>query len=129
MLILVVDDQENMCWILSKVLENAGFTVETAGTVAKALAIAAHQPPDAVIIDYRLPDQNGFELFVELRKHQPTLPGVLITSYGSKKLREAALRLGFVAYFDKPFDNQALIAALQSTLPDLSGKHTRKSGK
>ncbi|TES86020.1 response regulator [Candidatus Aerophobetes bacterium] len=115
-MILVVDDQESMCWILSKVLQEAGFSVKTAGTAEEALSIATNNKISASIIDYRLPDKNGFDLFLELRNRNPKILGVLITSYGSKELREKALQLGFHAYFDKPFQNHALTAALQAGL-------------
>jgi len=115
-MILVVDDQESMCWILSKVLQEAGFSVTTVGTAKEALSIANNNRVSATIIDYRLPDKNGLDLFLELRKLKPKIQGVLITSYGSKEIREKALQLGFHAYFDKPFQNQALIAALQACL-------------
>jgi DNA-binding response OmpR family regulator len=115
MTILVVDDQENMCWILSKLLTDAGFSVETANTAKEALAIATKVEISAAIIDYRLPDDNGFNLFLNLRK-QNNIPCVLITSYGSAELREKALSFGFDDYFDKPFDNNTLIAAVRKIL-------------
>ena len=117
-MILVVDDQKNMCWILSKVLAKAGFSVVTAETAAEALAIAANGKVTAAIIDYRLPDKSGLALFEELRRRHPQLPAVLITSYGSGQLREEALRLGFYAYLDKPLDNHALIATLRAGLKE-----------
>ena len=117
-MILIVDDQKNMCWILSKVLSDAGFIVATAETAAEALAIAANGQVTAAIIDYRLPDKSGFALLEELRRHYPQLPAVLVTSYGSKQLREEALRLGFHAYVDKPFNNYALIATLRAVLKE-----------
>jgi two-component system response regulator AtoC len=116
MTILVVDDQENMCWILSKVLLNAGFSVKTAGTVKEACSIANDGGISAAVIDFRLPDGNGLDLLTKLRKPGRDLPCILITSYGSKKLREEALELGFDAYFDKPFDNNALVVALGKSL-------------
>ena len=117
-MILIVDDQKNMGWILSKVLADAGFAVATAETAAEALAIAANGKVSAAIIDYRLPDKNGFDLLMELQKPHPQLPAVLITSYGSRQLREEALRRGFHAYLDKPLDNRALIATLQAILQE-----------
>lgn len=115
-MILIVDDQKNMGWILSKVLTDAGFVVATAETAAEALAVAAHGQITAAIIDYRLPDKSGVALFEELRRCQPHLPAVLITSYGSGHLRAEALQRGFYAYFDKPLDNRSLIAALRTAL-------------
>jgi len=122
-MILIVDDQKSMCWILSRVLSDAGFLVETAGTAKEALFKVTNNKMLAAVIDYRLPDKNGFDLFLELKKQNPKVLGVLITSYGSRKLQEKALRLGFHAYFDKPFQNQVLITDLQSGL-----KKTRKEG-
>jgi len=115
-MILVVDDQKSMCWVLSKVLSDAGFSVETVGTAKEALSIVTNNKILAAVIDYRLPDKNGFDLFLELKKLNPKILGVLITSYGSKELREKAFRLGFHAYFDKPFQNQAFVTALQAGL-------------
>ena len=116
MTVIVVDDQENMRWILSKVLSDAGFTVKTAGTAREALSIASEGEISAAIIDFRLPDKNGFDLFMALRTQNGNLPCVLITSYGSSELREDALKLGFDAYFDKPFDNCALVSVLKKSL-------------
>lgn len=117
-MILIVDDQKNMGWILSKVLADAGFAVVTAETAAEALAIAATVHVTAAIIDYRLPDKSGLALLAELRRCQPQLPAVLITSYGSGQLRDEALRLGFHAYLDKPLDNRGLIATLRAILKE-----------
>ena len=121
-MILVVDDQKNMCWILSKVLVDAGFVVATAETAAEALAVAANGQVAAAIIDYRLPDQSGFALLGELRRCHPRLPAVLITSYGSEQLRAEALRLGFHAYLDKPLDNRVLIATLRAVLKETASR-------
>lgn len=115
-MILVVDDQKNMAWILSKVLMDAGFVVVTAETAAEALALAAHGDIAAAVIDYRLPDKSGLTLFEELRQRLPSVQAVLITSYGSGQLQAEALRLGFAAYLDKPLDNRVLIATLRAIL-------------
>ncbi|MBI4639618.1 MAG: response regulator [Candidatus Tectomicrobia bacterium] len=114
--ILVVDDQKSMCWILSKILTEAGFSVETAGTAAEALVVVANGKISAIILDYRLPDMNGIELFEKTRKQNSQIPAILITSYGSKTLKEEALRIGFAEYFDKPFNNQALLEVLKQLL-------------
>jgi len=116
MTVLVVDDQKNMCWILSKVLSDAGFSVKTANTAEEARFIADKGGISAAIIDFRLPDGNGLDLFLDLRSQDRNIPCVLITSYGSSELQEKALKLGFDAYFDKPVDNHALIAIIKKFL-------------
>jgi len=125
-MILVVDDQKSMCWVLSKILSDAGFSVETVESAEKALFKVTNNKISAAIIDYRLPDQNGFSLFLELKKQNPEILGVLITSYGSKELQEKALQLGFYAYFDKPFQNEVLISTLRKGLKKSQGTNTQK---
>lgn len=116
MTILIVDDQINMCWILSKVLSDAGFSVKSANTAREARSIAGKGGLSAAVIDFRLPDGDGLDLFLDLRERNKGLPCVLITSYGSSKLRQEALERGFDAYFDKPFDNAALVAVFEKAL-------------
>jgi DNA-binding NtrC family response regulator len=116
MRILIVDDQKHICGILSRVLSNAGFTVKTAQTVKEALSIADKGRISAAIIDFRLPDGNGLSLFSKFRERHRDFPCVFITSYGSNKLRQDSLKLGFTACLEKPFDNDALLAALNKAL-------------
>jgi DNA-binding NtrC family response regulator len=114
--ILVVDDQENMCWILSKVLAEAGFAVETARSGKEALARVAEGGITAAIVDYRLPDMNGIQLLNRMQNVTSHIAAILITSYGSKALQQEALGAGFAGYLDKPFRNQALVDALKKAL-------------
>jgi len=111
--ILIVDDQANMCWILSKILGEAGFSVLTAHTGSEARSIVARGGIAAAIVDYRLPDMNGIQLFQHIQKFNDGIPAILITSYGSKGLRQEALRAGFAGYFNKPFRNQTLVDAIK----------------
>ena len=113
---LIVDDQENMCWVLSKILSDAGFIARTASTIKEALSAFNEGGISAAVIDFRLPDGNAFDLFLELKKRGIYLPCIFMTSYGSSKLRKEALQHGFSAYFDKPFDNNALIDSIISAV-------------
>lgn len=112
--ILIVDDQASMCWILSKILVEAGFSVEMAHTGSEALSIVARGGIAAAIVDYRLPDMNGIQLFQHIQKFNEGIPAILITSYGSKALCQEALKAGFAGYFDKPFRNQTLVDAVKN---------------
>jgi len=109
-----VDDQEDLCWILQKVLSEAGYGVQTARTGKEALQACAAREVAAAIIDYRLPDMTGIELFRRLNNGSGQPPvGILITSYGSRKLRAEAVAAGFFAYFDKPLSHPKLLECLQ----------------
>ena len=116
MTVLIVDDHENMCWILSKILAEAGFEVETANCATEAMIRLGNREICAAIIDYRLPDRDGLALFEAMRKQVPELPGILVTSYGSSSLRQTALNRGFYAYLDKPFSNSILVTHLKEMI-------------
>jgi DNA-binding NtrC family response regulator len=107
-----VDDQEHFCWVLQKVLSEAGYCVQTARTGKEALHACVAREVAAAIIDYRLPDMNGMELFHQLNGTSCPPAGILITSYGSPKLRAEALAAGFFAYFDKPLSHRKLLECL-----------------
>ena len=111
-LILVVDDEEDLCWILRKVLSEAGYRVRTARTGKEALQVCADEEVMVAIIDYRLPDMNGITLFQQLSGTGRPMVSILITSYGSPKLREEAEAVGFLTYFDKPLSHKKLIEYL-----------------
>ena len=68
MRVLVVDDEPQFARALSTNLRGAGYEVETAATAEAALAAAGLNPPDAVILDLRLPDGSGRDVAAELRR-------------------------------------------------------------
>jgi len=112
-LILIVDDEPDICWIISKILSNAGYRTKTTCSGKEALSIATDEPVSVAVLDYRLPDTNGIALSKRLRKINPNISGILITAYGSKALEEKALKHGFSYYFDKPIDNQELVDSIR----------------
>lgn len=114
--ILIVDDQASMCWILAKVLEEAGLKTVSASTGKEALTIVAEGNIAVAIIDYRLPDMNGLQLLRQMHALQAHIPAFLITSYGSAALRHEALKAGFTGYFDKPFRNHMLVEAISKVV-------------
>ncbi len=111
-LILVVDDEEDLCWILRKVLSEAGYRVRTARTGKEARQVCADEEVMVAIIDYRLPDMNGIKLFQQLKDTGRPMVGILITSYGSPKLREEAGAVGFLTYLVKPLSHKKLLEYL-----------------
>ena len=111
-LILVIDDEKDLCWILRKVLSEAGYRVRTARTGKEALQVCADEEVMVAIIDYRLPDTSGIKLFQQLNGTGRLKVGILITSYGSSKLREEAEAVGFLTYFDKPLSHKKLLECL-----------------
>jgi len=114
--ILVVDDQENLCWVLARVLSERGHVVRTAQTVAEALRVASAFDCQVAIVDYRLPDGSGTDLIERLRACAPRTRLILMTSYGSPALREQAQGLALHAFFDKPFVNALMVDSVEAAL-------------
>jgi DNA-binding NtrC family response regulator len=116
--ILIVDDQPNMCWVLSKLLSERGHEVRTACNGAAALGALADYDCQVAVVDYRLPDTDGIELAARMVARLPRLRAILMTSYGSAALRQSATDEVFFAYFDKPFNNDLMIRTVEDAIRD-----------
>jgi len=114
--ILVVDDQPNMCWVLSKLLSERGHEVRIAYNGLEALAAIASLPCQVAVVDFRLPDLDGLTLIGRLRERSPDLLAILMTSYGSSSLRQRALGEELFAYLDKPFNNDLMISTIEDAV-------------
>lgn len=114
--ILVVDDQPNMCWVISKLLTLRGHEVRTAEDGAGALATLAGFDCQVAVVDYRLPDWCGLTLIVRMRELLPGLRAILMTSYGSAALRQRAVDEGVFAYLDKPFNNDLMVCTIEEAV-------------
>ncbi len=114
--VLVVDDQENICWVLAKLLSERGHTVRTAQSGGAALAAIATFECDVAVVDYRLPDRDGCSLILEMTRRVPDLRAILMTSYGNASLREIVSQGRAYAYFDKPFNNAAVVRVVEDAM-------------
>jgi len=102
--VLVVDDEELICWSLQKDLEAQGYAVATASTCAEALRSFAAAPADVVLLDVNLPDGSGVELIAKLRDIRPDAVVIMITSVTALDTAVESMRLGAWDYVTKPFD-------------------------
>jgi two-component system KDP operon response regulator KdpE len=113
--ILVVDDEPQFLRALSTNLRGAGYQVDTAATAADALAAAALQPPDAIVLDLLLPDGSGTDVARQLRTWSDA-PIVLVSAVGDEAEKIAALDAGADDYVTKPFAPGELLARLRAVL-------------
>jgi two-component system KDP operon response regulator KdpE len=113
--ILVVDDEPQFARALSTNLRGAGYEVETAATAEAALAAAGLNPPDAVILDLRLPDGSGRDVAAELRRWSEA-PIIVVSAVGDEEEKIAALDAGADDYVTKPFAIGELLARLRAAL-------------
>ena len=113
--VLVCDDEPQILRALRIVLRDADFTVVTATSAAEALDAAALQPPDAVIVDLVLPDEDGVEVTRQLREWT-TAPIIVLSAVGEEDEKVRALAAGADDYVTKPFGPRELVARLQAVL-------------
>jgi DNA-binding response OmpR family regulator len=114
---LVVDDEEEMCWVLAHVLTRNGYACETAHTGQDANALVRRQSFCLAFLDAKLPDVDGLELARQLRISDPGLPIILISGYfyQDNMTVQDAVESGLInAFFSKPFDHSEILRAIDS---------------
>jgi two-component system, OmpR family, KDP operon response regulator KdpE len=113
--ILIVEDQPELLRALRINLRARQYDVLTARTGREALALAASHPPDAVILDLGLPDIDGTEVIVELRRWSKA-PIIVLSGRSSPGDKIGALDVGADDYVTKPFAMAELLARLRAAL-------------
>jgi DNA-binding NtrC family response regulator len=109
--VLIVDDDANTREALAVLAQQEGFTTAIAGSVAEARIHLVRQRPDVVLMDLRLPDGSGIDLFEDL-EDRSSIETILITGHASVESAVEALRLGASDYLTKPVNLQRLKAVL-----------------
>jgi nitrogen regulation protein NR(I) len=102
--LLIVDDEPNVLYSLQAGLESDEVRVVTAKTAKQGLALLAKEHPDAVIVDVRLPDMSGLELFDRVRQTDPHLPVIVVTAFAATETAIEAMKRGAFEYLLKPVD-------------------------
>jgi two-component system KDP operon response regulator KdpE len=113
--ILIVDDEQPIRRLLRNTLERAGYRVIDAVDGRDALARAAAESPDAVLLDLGLPDRDGLELVPLLRQSGDAVI-LVVSARDATDQKVAALDLGAEDYVTKPFDGEELLARLRVAL-------------
>ena len=100
--ILVVDDEENACIALSKLLAHEGYEVASAGNGYEALNYLRGNDVDLIITDINMPEMNGLAFLRELNRCHPSSNVIMITAYGEVESYLEAMSLGAFEYINKP---------------------------
>ena len=123
--ILIVEDDESLARLVKSHLARAGYDAHAELEGKSALAFAAENNPDLVILDLVLPDMSGYEVCAELRRmyHPWILPIVMLTALGQPKDKLLGFSHGAEAYLMKP----VAAAELLSTVGDLLFRMERRA--
>jgi two-component system response regulator RegA len=123
--ILVIDDDEVLGKVLSRVLERPGVTVCRATTVDEALQVAQLCRPRLALLDLCLPDGDGLQLARRLRTERPDLALILMTAYPLRLHEEPAIAEMFQQVLTKPLNVQELRHAVDRALDAAAAAQAR----
>ena len=123
--LLIVDDDEVYCRVLSDAIQKRGFLVKYALNQQQARLIAEKFKPQYVVVDLRLGDESGLQLIKQLKESDVTREIVMLTGYASIATAVEAVKLGATQYLTKPTNADEILAAF--TLKQETITHLRKS--
>src|SRR5690348_3999155 len=117
--VLIADDQADVLEALRLLLKGEGFKIESAGSPAAVLEAIDGDEFDAVLMDLNYTrdttsGQEGLDLLSQLRHHDPTLPVVVMTAWGSVEVAVEAMRRGARDFVQKPWENARLLTIVRT---------------
>ncbi|MDT8439165.1 MAG: response regulator [Wenzhouxiangellaceae bacterium] len=118
--VLIVDDAETHLYLMSKIVQDQGHEVITAGGGEQGVQAALDHHPDLILMDVVMPDMNGFQATRKISRNPATaeIPVIFVTSKDQETDKIWGMRQGASAYLTKPVDKSALIKAINDALGD-----------
>lgn len=115
-LVLLVDDEEDLCTLMQMSLMRMGIRTHIAHRLEDAKKFLTDHQYDACLTDLNLPDGNGLQLLDWINQHSPYLPVAVLTAYGNMDIAIAALKAGAFDFVSKPINQKHLEQLLQKAL-------------
>jgi Response regulator len=112
----LVDDDEAVRRSLSFVFDVHGLAVRTYSSAMDLLQAAPAFKTGCIVTDVRMPEMSGLDLVRKLKEQAIDLPVIMITGHADVPLAVEAMRAGVVDFLEKPFENEALLGAVQMAL-------------
>lgn len=112
--ILIIDDESDIGWLLSKELEANGYNVQSANTGKDGVKYAGKENPDLIILDLKLSDISGEEVLEEIKKVCSESIIVIISAYGTPETKLKLKRKGAYCFIDKPFTVERLLLVIHN---------------
>ena len=114
--ILVVDDQAEMRWILTDLLQHEGFDVMTADDGLQAVQRIKEAAPQVVLLDLKMPRLDGMHVLAQMKECAVDTLVIVLTGHGDVPTAVHAMKLGAYDFLTKPFEPAALLSILQRAL-------------
>ena len=125
----VIDDDDAARDALRFLLESAKFTARTYESAMIFLDRLPQIEPGCVVTDVRMPEVSGIELLRRMQKASVRLPVIVITGHGDIALAVEAMKLGAQDFFEKPYDDEALLSAVHAALNRHEDESKHESAK
>jgi two-component system, response regulator, stage 0 sporulation protein F len=107
--VLVIDDEEEVRFLLQKAFTHEGADITAAETGYQGFQFLMNLHFDLVLMDLHMPGMDGFEVIRAVRQIDPAIPIIVITGYASQENRERVIALGANCFFPKPFDIEEVL--------------------
>lgn len=114
--ILIIDDDQQLGLSFTKILNQEGYNPSNAFTGKDGIESVKQNTPDLVLLDIRLPDMGGIEVFEVIHSLYPKLPVIIITAYSSTETAIGAIQKGAFDYIYKPFDVPSILLVIEKAL-------------
>jgi DNA-binding response OmpR family regulator len=114
--VLIIDDDKSVLRTFSKILQKAGYVIDTAETGKDAMEKVSKRSFDVVLVDFRLPDMDGTDLLEKIRNKVINAVKLMITGLPSVDLGTKALDIGVDAYIAKPVKPNELLELIRAKL-------------
>lgn len=114
--VLVIDDEEEMCWALEKALREEHYEVTSVNNGEEGLVALAGKEIDLVLLDIRMPGVDGLTVLRQIQKLKPEVPVLIMTGYSSMPVAMEAIQRGATGYLTKPISLSDLKTAVKKAL-------------
>ena len=122
--VLVIDDDEKICWAFKQFLEDEGYCPIIANNAEEGLRCIASDKPDVVLLDVNLPGMSGLEALAEIKTQHPSVIVVIITAYDDVETTVEAMRLHAFDFVPKPIDLDVVRSVLDRAFRTQSVRST-----
>ncbi len=112
----MVDDDEAMRVFLEEALRDEGYQVTGAPDTLSALIHLLGKAADVLVVDWKMPDLDGFSLLESVRRCHPALPVIFVTAYARPEIQRRALENGAFGFLAKPFPVSGLLFQVQEAM-------------
>jgi two-component system, NtrC family, nitrogen regulation response regulator NtrX len=114
--VLIVDDESSIRDSLRMILEYEGYRIEEAPGGPQALVRIADRPPDAVLLDVKMPEMDGIEVLRAMRERGYDMPVLVVSGHAEVSTAVEAIRLGAYDFFEKPLHRERVLVSLRNAV-------------